>query len=132
MIMLYVQLNAVDYSSLNVSWRLLNPQEEKFIDKIQIRYKKAEQDENEWQLTQVLHRDVRSYVLHDLHPGVSYEVNFVFNSNPDIPIHILSTKPIVIDMPSEPKDESMELSHAFRVPKENGKLILDGLELNKR
>ncbi len=179
MIMLDVQLNAVsnDYSSLKVSWRQFSPQEKKFIDGIQIRYKKAEQDENEWQLTQVLHRDVRSYVLRDLHPGVSYAVDLVFNSNPDITTHIISTKPIVIDMPSEPKDEfdihviltpndvnvdafqtqiklnglplpinkyinvakisyrsdeSMELLHAFRVPNENGKLILDGLEPNKR
>ncbi len=177
-IMLDVQLNAVsnDYSSLNVSWRQFSSQEKKSIDGIQIRYKKAE-NESEWQLTQVLHRDVRFYVLRDLHPGVSYAVDLVFNSNPDIPTHIISTKPIVIDMPSEPKDEfdiyviltsidlnvdvfktqiklnglplpvnkfvnlaeisyrsdeSMELLHTSKVPNENGELILDGLEPNKR
>jgi hypothetical protein len=178
-ITLDAQLNAVsnDYSSLNVSWRQFSPQEKKFIDGIQIKYKKAEQDENEWQLTQVLHRDVRSYVLRDLHPGVSYAVDLVFNSNPDIPTHIISTKPIVIDMPSEPKDEfdihviltpndvnvdafqtqiklnglplpinkyinvakisyrsdkSMKPLDILKFPNENGKLILDGLEPNKR
>jgi len=179
MIMLDVQLNAVsnDYSSLKVSWRQFSQQEKKFIDGNQIRYKKAEQDESEWQLTQVLHRDIRSYVLRDLQPGVAYAVDLVFTSNPDIQTHIISTKPIVIDMPSEPKDEfdihvhltpndvnveasqteiklkdlptpinkylnvakisyrseeSMELLHTFGVPNPNGKLVLDGLEPNRR
>ncbi|CAG2101736.1 unnamed protein product [Medioppia subpectinata] len=106
MIMLDVQLNAVsnDYKTLKISWRVFSPQEKKFIDGIQIRYKNAEKDQNEWKTTPILHRDVRSYMLRDLEPGVSYAVDLLFTPNPDIETHIISTKPIVIDMPSSPKD----------------------------
>jgi len=106
MIMLDVQLNAVsnDYKTLKISWRVFSAPEKKFIDGIQIRYKNAEKDQNEWKASPILHRDVRSYVLRDLEPGVSYAVDLLFTSNPEIPTHIISTKPIVIDMPSPPKD----------------------------
>jgi hypothetical protein len=118
-ITLDVQLKAVliDYSSLNISWRQFNPQEKKFIDGIRIRYKNAEQDENEWQLTQVLHRDVRSYVLRNLDPEVSYAVklDLFFNSNPDIPTHIISTTSIVTDMPSKARNEVMDTRYFYPV-----------------
>lgn len=83
MIMLDVRLKAVsnDYKSLKISWRKFSPQEKKFIDGIQIRYKNAY---NEWKTTQILNRDIRSYVIRDLKPCVSYAIDLLFISNPDI------------------------------------------------
>ena len=107
MIMLDVGLNAVtnDFKTLKISWRVFSPQEKRFIDGIQIRYRNADKDDSEWKTSQLLHRDVRSHVLRDLLPGVSYAVDLLFISNPDIQTHIISTKPIVIDMPVPPKDD---------------------------
>lgn len=106
-IMLDAQINAVanDETSLKISWRPFSVDEKRFIDGIQIRHKKIEQDDDEWKLTTLLHRDVTSYLLFGLEPGVSYAVDLVFTSNPEINTHVVSTKPIVFEMPPKHKDE---------------------------
>ena len=96
---------AIDSTSMQVTWRTFSPQEKKFIDGIQIRYKKADLENEEWSYSPVLHRNIKQYVLDELDSGVTYAIDLILASVEGINTNIVSTKPVVVDLPSAPKDE---------------------------
>lgn len=178
-------LNAVpiDYSSATIAWQPLDEDERKLVDGIQIKYKRVEESDHEWVTTQMIHRDLTSYILRDLQPGMSYMIDIVYRTAEHLPTAILSAKPIVMDMPAKPRDEyefhvsidpvndvlvdssrsviklrgapqpankfitvakisykpadvaladGGQMIHTFRVPSDDGTIVLDGLAPRKR
>lgn len=103
MLDMHLSAQIIDPSTLKLFWRHFTGPEKKFIDGIQIRYRIADNDnDDDWTFTDVLHRNTVAHTLHQLEPGVSYACDLVF-----IPIegidqqtNIVSTKPILVDMPT--------------------------------
>lgn len=107
---LSVQL--IDSTSVKVSWRPFTTQEKKFMDGLQIRYRKVDGDE-EWVYSQILHRNINSFVIHSLQPGFAYTVDLVFTSIDGINSNIVSNKQAIINIPGLPKDEFQFDLHIF-------------------
>ncbi|KAH9423888.1 hypothetical protein DERP_005472 [Dermatophagoides pteronyssinus] len=114
-IMLDMNLTAtiIDHNSLRIEWRPFTPQERKFIDGLQVRYRKTAQtqtsslplydrnnDDNIWLSSQILHRDITFYVINKLEPETSYLIDLQFQSIDQINANIISSKPILIETPS--------------------------------
>ena len=113
MLDMHLSGKAIDSTSVKVTWRSFTAQERKFIDGIRIRYKKADSDSEEWSLSPVLHRDTKQYMLNNLDSGLSYAVDLIFNTLDGIATNIVSTKPVVVDLPSPPKDEFQFNAHIY-------------------
>ncbi|XP_076313883.1 uncharacterized protein LOC143226591 isoform X3 [Tachypleus tridentatus] len=106
MIMLDARLvsEGIDYNTVRVMWRDFEPQEKRFIDGIRLKYKLVNEGEDRWKTTPIIHRDVTSYTIRNLMPGVAYIVDIEFMTPGDILTHLVSTKPVEIKTIPKPKD----------------------------
>lgn len=113
--MLDMQLTgkALDATSIKLTWRSLAQQEGKFIDGIQIRYKKADVEGEEWTYSPMLHRNTKQYVLDELYSGLTYAVDLIFHSVEGLSTNIVSSKPIIVELPMQPKDEFAFSVHIY-------------------
>ena len=53
----------------------------------------------------MIHRDLRGYTLHDLKPGSNYLIDIVFKPFDELHTSILSSKPLLVEMPPVPRDD---------------------------
>ncbi|XP_022248827.1 LOW QUALITY PROTEIN: putative epidermal cell surface receptor [Limulus polyphemus] len=106
MIMLDARLTSesIDSNTVRVIWRDFEPQEKRFIDGIRLKYKLVNEGEDRWKTTPIIHRDVTSYIIRNLMPGVAYIVDIEFMTPGDILTHLVSTKPVEIKTIPKPKD----------------------------
>lgn len=95
----------IDYSSATIAWQPLDNQAKQLIDGIQIKYKRVEESDHEWITTPMIHRDLTVYVLRDLQAGLSYTIDIVYRASEHVQTNLISSKPIVMDMPAKPRDE---------------------------
>lgn len=114
-IMLDMHLNALTITadSVTIGWRSFTAQEKKFIDGIQVRYRitvrnaqeindrisMTNDNDGKWIYSQLLHRDITNYQLDKLETGQSYLIDLVFISIDQISANIISSKPIIVDIP---------------------------------
>lgn len=114
-IMLDMQLTgkALDATSIQLTWRAFSAQEGKFIDGIQIRYKKTDVEGEEWAYSPMLHRNTKQYVLDELNSGLTYAVDLIFHSVEGLSTNIVSSKPIVVELPVPPRDEFAFSVHIY-------------------
>lgn len=99
-----VSIQMLDPKTAKVAWRPFEPQEKKFIDGYRIKYKMKGKSDDQWKVTPMIHRDVTSYVLRDLEPSASYMVDLVFTTPEGLPTHLVSSSPVEMRTPEEPKD----------------------------
>ncbi|XP_067133098.1 putative epidermal cell surface receptor isoform X1 [Centruroides vittatus] len=98
-----VILTPLDSKTVKVSWRTFEPQEKRFIDGLQLKYKpKNSQD---WKTTIMIHRDVTSYVIHNLIPDTTYTVELIFKEAKNVSTKLVSAKAAEVKLPALPKDE---------------------------
>lgn len=107
-IMLDMKLDTelIDPTTVRVSWRPFTAQEKKFIDGMQIRYKKSDADmEAEWAYSGILHRSTNVYEIKSLQPGATYMIDLMFTSIDGVKSNIVSTKQAMIDIPPAVRNE---------------------------
>lgn len=100
-----LSISEIQPTSAKVSWRMFNANEKRFIDGYKLKYKVASEKDSEWMMTPMIHRDVTSYILRDLKPGLSYMMDLQFVTSEGIPTHLVSTSPMEMRTADPPKDE---------------------------
>lgn len=106
LVMIDAHLNALideadgSATSVTVTWRSFDRRERKLIDGIQIKYRKIDEPESAASITPIIHRDLTSYKLKNLNPGSSYLLDLLLKTDEDITSNIVSSKPIVIELPA--------------------------------
>lgn len=120
LVMIDVHLNAVvddsdgpgSGTSVTVTWRPLDRRERKLIDGIQIKYRKIDEPESAASVTPIIHRDLTSYKLKNLDPGSSYLLDLLFKTEEDIASNVVSSKPIVIELPAAGRGDQQPAAHS--------------------
>lgn len=95
----------IDFSSATIAWRPLEEHEKRLVDGVQLKYKRVEESDHSWITTPMIHRDLTSYELRDLQPGMSYIIDLVYRTAEHLMTAVVSTKPFIMDMPAKPRDE---------------------------
>ena len=125
-IMLDMNITAaiIDHNAIRISWRPFTIQEKKFIDGLQVRYRKSDKrnnnnnnndndDDNVWFSSQTLHRDTTFYILNKLESSTAYLIDLHFKSIDQISANIISSKPLLIETPPTALDDYQFDFHIF-------------------
>ncbi|KAH9497969.1 hypothetical protein DERF_013899 [Dermatophagoides farinae] len=125
-IMLDMNITAaiIDHNAIRISWRPFTIQEKKFIDGLQVRYRKSDNrnnnnndndddDDNVWFSSQTLHRDTTFYILNKLESSTAYLIDLHFKSIDQISANIISSKPLLIETPPTALDDYHFDFHIF-------------------
>ncbi|XP_022245471.1 putative epidermal cell surface receptor isoform X2 [Limulus polyphemus] len=91
-----MKVDSIKTNSVNVTWRMFEPQEKKLIDGLLLKYKLKDETSSEWKRTPIIHREVTSYKISDLQPSTSYMIEMEFKNLPDIPTHVMSDTPMEV------------------------------------
>lgn len=124
-----MKVDSIKTNSVNVSWRMFQPKEMKFIDGLLLKYKLKDEANSEWKKTPIIHREVTSYKIRDLQPSTSYMIEMEFKLLPDVPTHVMSNTPMEVKTLPQVTEETMfhTALHLDNVGPHSTNLSLSGL-----
>ncbi|OTF78011.1 hypothetical protein BLA29_006337 [Euroglyphus maynei] len=125
-----ITASIIDHNAIRISWRPFTVQERKFIDGLQVRYRKTSDNnnnDNSWISSQILHRDTTFYVLSKLEQATPYLIDLHFTSIDQISANIISSKPLLIETPPPAIDDFHFDFHVFPddVTIDNGRINIE-------
>lgn len=101
-------INSANEVSVTVTWRPLDKKEKRLIDAIQVKYRKIDETESTAKVSGLIHRDLTSHTIRHLQPGASYLIDLLFKPDESVVTSsttLVSSKPIVVELPLAPRNQ---------------------------